>query len=420
MKNKSPKFWIGFATVVSGAFIFWMSSGTGQIPPDRLAEQEIVCLNPLCTDMPIAVTREIKQTSLQSEDSQFPPPVNYDPFPVTPITHGTPPVHAVSPQSTAAAPKVDPFAMSMSTTEAPAISDASSIADDSIVIRYSFGPGGPVRPNKKFYPEEAMFFFLELPSKFVVDNTFDFELRGFLIFGTEPDIPRNPAHFSGHLTKVQSSLTMSARYRIPSNIKAGEYEFQLEIYDRLNNKKFIKKDTVEILDASNFGMRSIGLWRGVGGTESAVPGSGYFSAGELAAITFTVGGLTIDNEGKVKTFVEAILIDESNQRVDISVQSQNIFMSNATNVDEFVPRNEKLFFGNDFFQTWDFHLNLQLTQPGSYRLKVAVQDLNSGEVSGYILPVFVKAPSLAQPISSVMGEDTQWGTSKNRFFASFA
>ena len=132
MKKKSLGFWIGLVAVVGGAFVFWVSSGIGQMPPDRLTRQEITRPNPLrAVDTPVPVPTEIRQASLQSDDaplSQVSQAVNLDIFaaapaqpaapaaPVAPVQQATQPL-AFSPSS----PIADPFSAPMFAPEAPAI-----------------------------------------------------------------------------------------------------------------------------------------------------------------------------------------------------------------------------------------------------------------------------------------------------------
>ena len=284
------------------------------------------------------------------------------------------------------------------------------LADDGIILRYFLGHGGAIRQNTDFYPEEIIFLSLELPSKFAVDNRYDFDSKCFLVFDPDSLIPRNDVvttRYSGHLTKNQSSFTVFVGYRIPKNIKAGKYEFRIELYDRLNDRKFAKKDIVEILDASKFGMRGLMLWRGILGTQQFGLGSGYFAAGEWTGISFTVGGLTVDNESRVRASVEIRLIDENDQSVDIPLDEAYLRDPRSiAGLNEFVHSGKDIF-GNDIVRTWDLRYTIPLTQPGHYRMSVAIHDLNSGEVSGYILPIFVNSSVPAQPIVSVVEEDTQ-------------
>jgi hypothetical protein len=266
-----------------------------------------------------------------------------------------------------------------------------NVQKNNVIVRHSFGVGGPIRESKEYYAGDVVNMFVELPETFTMDGKFSIEFRSFLAFDSGPFL-RNDAvamPYAGLLTK-NSSFTCSISCLIPPNIKAGEYELYVEIFDRLNNTKLIKKDIIKILDNSEFGIRRLALCRTIAGTQLMVPGSGYFVAGECAKITFFINGLTTDSDNKVKTMVEIELIDENNQRIDMIDRSSE---STAT------PSFRQIFDNNAVFRVWESFLDFPLMQPGNYHLVIVVHDLNSEKKVGYILPIFVNPSAPAKSIS---------------------
>jgi len=254
-------------------------------------------------------------------------------------------------------------------------------AGDGINLYYSFGTGGPLRQRKEFYAGETVAAFLELPHKFSLENKFNIECKFFLVFESESNVPRDDVitiDLVGNLPKQRYSFTNCVGYKIPYHIKTGEYEFQIEIYDRLNNVRTMKKDIIRILEFSEFGIRDLSLWHGILGTQSWVPGSGYFVAGESAKICLNVAGLKINDEGTVNACANIALINEEGLSIDLLDGKSHLHQS----------------VHKDFFKGRGFSTLLPLTQPGNYRLNISVQDLNAEKTSSYTIPVVVKSPSV--------------------------
>ena len=235
------------------------------------------------------------------------------------------------------------------------------VPDSNSTIYFSYGLGGPIRNNNVFYAGEILTGFLELSREFSLDNYYDIETKSFLVFDSKPEHIRTDFAIASHtffLMESQPTFTNYIAYRIPTYLIGGDYEFQVEIYDRLNKKRWVKKSTVTINNISEFGARDISLWHGLSTVQLWSPGSNHCSIGEIVKVDLNIGGLAINKSNEVSAVVSVFLIDDkTNQKLDV-------FKDN--------PMRGRLFHTllHDEPQQFGFYAILPLTHSGHFHLEI--------------------------------------------------
>ncbi|MGL6195121.1 MAG: hypothetical protein ACRC2T_09910 [Thermoguttaceae bacterium] len=265
------------------------------------------------------------------------------------------------------------FSASFAQDKAEESGDAS---EDSIQVTFSYGPGGPLRSDREFYAGDTICGFGEFSNEFVFDNKYSADVRVFLE-GVTYLLPVTGDTY-GEVTNNQKTITNAFSLTTPNSLKAGEYQLCFEMHDRLNDKTHVKKETIKILDGTEFGLRFLSAWYGYRHTppETWIPSSSCFGLGEIMQIRFTIGGLTVSDKKTVDAFTELYLIDENDETINLLGDTPQAYLRQQIYVD-------------DPYRTFPFTHAFILTKPGEYRLKIKVSDLNSDKKDTYIFPIKV-------------------------------
>ena len=249
--------------------------------------------------------------------------------------------------------------------------------DNKVNILFSYGPGGPLKPNNEFFAGEPVYFYVETDVSFTKDAQFDLTVRSKVLhrLNETADIvhfAENQGQVFSFLSDKQSTFHITGNSRvIPENLKGGTYDLQINIYDALNHSTYQKQVPIIIKDHHDFGLRNIVFVHGFLGNDTWIMGSNAYRVGEFARVYLAIGGCVADENNFL------------NVNLDISVLN---------------PKNKIIYSKNDpvrllnhelFKNTANYTQQLVFNQPGEYTLKIKIEDINSGKTDTCELPLIV-------------------------------
>lgn len=249
---------------------------------------------------------------------------------------------------------------------------------DSLSIRFTYGPGGPIRKEKNFFAGETIFMSVQVPKQMRSGEVSDHLFEAAIVSQEKPGMkittPR-PLPLKVVLLKDDSFLIQSD-FKIPVEFEKGRYDIGLSVSNLTNNIELVGKETVELRPATDFGIRNLCFFHSWRNTNWS-PGSNVYGVNEDATVMFLYSGLKVNEENEVKTETKVILKDEKGGSICLSdfVQPRPLMTQKISSWEQ-----------NKFFTSkWGF----TTSQPGRYTLHIEMTDLNAGKTDSVELPLRV-------------------------------
>jgi len=248
--------------------------------------------------------------------------------------------------------------------------------DNKVNVLFSYGPGGPLRPNNEFFAGEIIIFYVEADASLTKDGKFDLAVTSRLLRlsneNTGIDSFSDRQHqCSGLIFDGQSAFhVFGVTAPLPDDLTGGNYVLHVSVHDGLNNTIHQKQIPVIVKEKQEFGLRSILFVHGAPGNLTF--GSNVFRASEIAVIAYAIGGLEKNN---------ADVLDTANINTEISILNLEHEV-----VCSLSWRESPIIF-NGFLDT--AKITLPLPQPGEFIVKLRVEDTISGKADTCELPLIV-------------------------------
>jgi len=244
--------------------------------------------------------------------------------------------------------------------------------DNKVNILFSYGPGGPLKPNNEFFAGDGIYFYVEADANLAKDTKFDLMTIPKLL-NENADIvslsePQN--HTNGFFFNGQSTFHITAYGGLlPDNLKKGNYFLHVSIRDMLNHSEHLRQIPITVKEKQEFGLRRIGFCHGM--TGSWVVGSNVFNAGEIAVLTCVLGGVEKNHDN---------VLDTANLNSELSILNLKREVINCH------PWQSSPLIFNGLV---DGSFTLPLPQPGEFIVKLRVEDMISGKADTCELPLIV-------------------------------
>ena len=274
-------------------------------------------------------------------------------------------------------------------TAQDSIRDARELSNgkDKPQVHFLYGNGGPIRESLVCFPKEYLFMSIKVPEDLMPKTTYmgcDWSFTSHTSLNGKNYVLRNPRTvvFQSVLPAGLRSSFMTISQPIPSGILEGKYDLNVKIKDLDNGELFVDlTNTIEIMSDSVFGFRDVSFMHGYvfTGSENMQAawsyGSNVFVAGERVAVKFFIGGVRGEKNVKSDVKTTLTLSDEAGHSVEIFGKSHSL-------EDWMVSRGSLRSTDADIYP-------IPITQPGRYKVKIEVRDLNSSEWILCELPLLI-------------------------------
>ena len=248
--------------------------------------------------------------------------------------------------------------------------------DNKVNILFSYGLGGPLKPNNEFFAGENIYCYVEADASLTKDAEFDLAVTSSVLRKSNENagidiFMEHQNTFRGFVFEKQSVFHVRSRTKqLPENLTSGNYVLLISVHDGLNDSVHQKQVPIIVKEKHEFGLRNILFLHGA--QEIAqVPGSNVFRAGDAAIISCILGGMeenntNIINTAEIKT--EVSLLNSKNEIVcSYKSQSSPFIFNGLINENRILP----------------------LPQPGEFIVKLRVEDTISGKADTCELPLIV-------------------------------
>jgi len=251
-------------------------------------------------------------------------------------------------------------------------------------IYLTYGPSGPEREPKCF-ADETIFIKIGLPQSLSVGNRVNLLLdmawvsradrsKRNVLAAKQPfqyDVLRNTPSFS------------FCGFSLPKDIEEGKYDLEVSVYGYIGDTLVLcnGRVTIDVRSSAHYGIRHLTFLHtametdwvpspddSVPITGTVVPGSNVFVPAERGAISYTLSGLSRDEDNVVAIHVKYSLLSQEGL---VYVEEKSLIGPASADV---------VHLAEDFV----------LAQTGDFVLKIETEDLNSQQKDSCELPIFVR------------------------------
>lgn len=248
-------------------------------------------------------------------------------------------------------------------------------------VVFTYGPSGPVRQSKTFFAGETLSLLIEVPKKLIPDQFADIYCDVSLTSQTnrmQRIVSPQPIRFDGIVLNEQSCF-FQLHWPTPPTFFKGDYDLKLAIQDRKGNALIEGKETIQLRDASEFGIRHVLFFHGANRAEKGV-GSYVYIAGETVRLGIEFAGETPDDEGNLEASLDIRLANEDGDELNITDLNPQPSVIKAK-----VPAD-----GEPLRPHWN--QTFAVGQSGKYTIKIRIKEASTEKEDLLELPLIVLDP----------------------------